>query len=395
MSRPLVALFMPTLDGGGAERVMLNLAVGLAETGCSVDLVLVRATGALRDTVPATVRIVELKASRALTSVWPLARYLKRERPLVLLSALDHANLAAMAASRMPGVRTRIVISIHTTLGHYIRDAHGWWAKTIPRVVARCHGVADAIVAVSEGAARDFARLAHVSPSRIDVVHNAVVTPALIRAAAEPFAHPWFGEDRPILLALGRLERNKDFAALIDAFAIVKRDHADARLAIFGEGNERVALEAQIRRIALQDSVALPGYIANPYSCMARASAVVLSSRWEGLPTVLIESLALGTPVVSTDCPSGPREILQDGALGRLVPVGDVAQLALAIDAVLSAKMKVQLPSAALSRYTLESVLAQYRRVLGLQDAATAAAPDQALEQRRGHPRGSMAPSTR
>jgi glycosyltransferase involved in cell wall biosynthesis len=147
--------------------------------------------------------------------------------------------------------------------------------------------------------------------------------------------------------------------------------------------------------MSLQDSVALPGYIANPYSCMARASAVVLSSRWEGLPTVLIESLALGTPVVSTDCPSGPREILQDGALGRLVPVGDVAQLALAIDAVLSAKMKVQLPSAALSRYTLESVLAQYRRVLGLQDAATGAAPDQALVQRHGNPRGSMAPSTR
>ena len=386
---------MPTLDGGGAERVMLNLAIGFAETGCSVDLVLVRATGALREAVPATVRIVELKASRALTSVWPLARYLKRERPLALLSALDHANLAAMAASAMPGVRTRTVISIHTTLAYYIRDANGWWARMIPRVVARCHGLADAIVAVSEGAAIDFARLAHVSPSRVDVIYNAVVTPALARAAAEPPAHPWFGENRPILLALGRLEKNKDFATLIDAFAIVRRTRPDARLAIFGEGNERLALEMQIRRLSLQDSVALPGYVANPYSCMARASAVVLSSQWEGLPTVLIESLAVGTPVVSTDCPSGPREILQDGALGPLVPVGDVVQLARAIDGVLGAKMKPKVPSAALSPYTLETVLAQYRRVLGLQDEAIAAAPDQVLALRRWNAGGSIARSSR
>jgi glycosyltransferase involved in cell wall biosynthesis len=360
-----LAFFLPALEGGGAERVMLNLAVGFAEKGFVVDMVLPRAEGAMLQLVPPTVNIVDLNASRTLTAVWPLARYLRRHRPLALLAALDHANLVAMAAARLPGARTRTVISIHTTLRKYIEDTPSRWARTIPRVMARCQWLADGIVAVSEGAAADFATLANVPTERVSVIYNAVVTPALMRAAAEPPAHAWFGERKvPVVLALGRLESNKNFKALIDAFAIVRR-RREARLAIFGEGPERPSLEAQVRRLSLQDSVALPGYVNNPYSCMARAAAVVLSSDWEGLPTVLIESLALGTPVVSTDCPSGPREILENGALGRLVPVGDVNRMAEAIEITLTTRHAAPV-NASLSRYTPEVVLAQYQRVLGL-----------------------------
>jgi glycosyltransferase involved in cell wall biosynthesis len=360
-----LAFFLPALEGGGAERVMMNLAAGFAEKGFISDMVLARAEGPMLQFLPSTVNVVDLHASRTLMSVLPLARYLRRQRPLALLAALDHANLVAMAAARLPGARTRTVISIHTTLRNYIADTPDRWARTIPRVMARCQGLADAIVAVSEGAAADFARLAHVSTDRVNVIYNAVVTPALMRAAAEPPAHPWFADEKvPVVLALGRLESNKNFKGLVDAFAIVKR-RCNARLAIFGEGPERAALEAQVRRLALQDSVALPGYVDNPYSCMARAAAVVLSSDWEGLPTVLIESLALGTPVVSTDCPSGPREILENGALGRLVPVGDVDRMADAIEMTLRNRHAAPV-QASLSRYTPEVVLAQYQRVLGL-----------------------------
>ena len=151
---------------------------------------------------------------------------------------------------------------------------------------------------------------------------------------------------------------------LIEAFARVRRER-DARLAIFGEGPDRAELEERVRRLGLQDSVALPGFVNNPYSCMARAAVVAVSSDWEGLPTVLIESLAVGTPVVSTDCPSGPREILQGGALGRLVPVGDVAALATAIRDALSAP-RTPPPPEALFAYTPDVVLAQYQRVFGL-----------------------------
>lgn len=363
---PRLAFFLPTLAGGGAERVMVNLAAGFADRGFHVDLVLASSDGPMRRSVPRNVRIVDFGASRTLRAFLPLVHYLRRERPLALLAALDHANLIAMVAARAPGVRTRTIISIHTTLGKYIADAKTARERAIPRLVARWHGWADAVVAVSEGAAEDFARLANVSRDRVDVIYNAVITPALLRAAAEPPAHPWFAADTrlPVVLALGRLEANKNFQVLIEAFARVRRERS-ARLAIFGEGPDRAELEERVRRLGLQDSVVLPGFVDNPYSCMARAAVVAVSSDWEGLPTVLIESLAVGTPVVSTDCPSGPREILQGGALGRLVPVGDVAALATAIRDALSAP-RTPPPPEALFAYTPDVVLAQYQRVFGL-----------------------------
>lgn len=363
--RAPLAFFLPSLAGGGAERAMLNLAAGFAERGFRTDLVLASAEGPLLALVPPSVRVIDLHVSRTLRALCPLAAYLRRERPVGLLAALDHANLVAMAAAHTPRARTRTVISIHTTMSKFMQAATGLREGAIPRLLGRLHHWADAIVAVSEGAADDFARTTGIPRDRVDVIYNAVITPALLRAAAEPPPHPWFEDEaRPVVLGVGRLDQYKNFPVLIDAFALMRREH-DARLVILGEGSERRALETQACERGIRDAVALPGFVDNPYSCMARAAVLALSSDVEGLPTVLIESLAVGTPVVSTDCESGPREILRGGALGELVPVGDVPALARAISRTLAAP-RVPPPSEALHPFTLDVVLDRFQEAFNL-----------------------------
>jgi glycosyltransferase involved in cell wall biosynthesis len=361
-----VALFLPSLAGGGAERVMVNIAAGFAERGLQTDLVLASATGPHLTAVPPTVRVIDLKSDRVLRSFGPLSTYLRRERPTALLAALHHANLVAMSAAHLPGTRTRTVISIHCHLSKELEVDRGVRNRAIHRLLRHVDRWADGIVAVSDGVADDFARTTGIARSRIDVIYNPVITPGLLTAALAAPPHLWFEDaGRPIILGVGRLTRQKNFPALVDAFALVKRDHEAARLVILGEGPERAAIEARVHHHALQESIALPGYVDNPYACMARAAVLALSSDWEGLPTVLIESLAVGTPVVATDCPSGPREILQNGVLGSLVPPGDVRALASALSRALGAGRAI-LPADALHAFLPDVVLDQYQRVCRL-----------------------------
>ena len=356
---------MPSLAGGGAERVMLNLAAGFARRGFHPDLVLAAAEGSLSNAVPAGVRVIDLKVSRTLRALPGLAAYLRRERPVSLLSALDHANLVALAAARTPRARTRTIISIHCTRAAEVDDGFDLRDRSIPVLLGFAHRWADGIVAVSDGVAEDASETIGIPRERIEVIYNPVIGPELFQSAAEPPRHAWFEDaGSPVVLGVGRLSPQKNFPALIEAFSRVRRQH-EARLVILGEGSERVALEALVRRLGMTDCVSLPGFLDNPYACMARAAVFVLSSNWEGLPTALIESLALGTPVVSTDCPSGPREILREGALGRLVPTGDTNSLAEAIEVALATR-RADAPAEALRPFMSNVVLDQYERVLGL-----------------------------
>jgi glycosyltransferase involved in cell wall biosynthesis len=364
-SRPQLAFFLPSLHGGGAERVVLNLAEGFSGRGFRTDLVLAKAEGHYLDSVAPGVRVVDLKAPRVLRSLGPLARYLRRERPVVLAAALDHANLVAMAASRLARAGTRTVIAVHCTFEKGVHAKQDVRVRALPWLLGRLHHWADAVVAVSEGVARDVAETAGIPRDRVSVIPNPVITPGLLPAAAEPPAHPWFEDTRgPIVLGVGRLVPQKNFPLLIEAFASVDRS-ADARLVILGEGPERPRLEAEIRRYGLDDRVSLPGFVQNPYACMSRARVLVLSSDYEGLPTVLIESLALGTPVIATDCESGPREILRDGALGALVPVGDARALSDAMAHAVTAPRTAP-PVEALQPFTLDAALDRFQTVLNL-----------------------------
>jgi len=362
-SQKRLAIFLPALYGGGAERTMLNLAEGIAAYGYATDLVLARAEGPYLAQVPGSVRLVDLKASRALFSVPALIRYLRSARPEAMLSALNYANIIALWARRLAGVPRRVVINEQNTFSRWKQQLPSLYSQLMPRLLKGFYPWADEIVAVSEGVADDLAQATGIPRERIQVIHNPVVTPELQAKAEAPLEHPWFAAGEPaVLLAVGRLTVQKDFATLVQAFARVRRAHP-AQLLILGEGEERPVLEALVRQLGLEHDVSLPGFVANPYAYMARASLFVLSSRWEGLPTVLIEALYCGTPVVATDCPSGPREILRDGQYGQLVPVGDVAALAQAIETTLAGQTPHP-PRESWRPFELGAVVDQYMNVL-------------------------------
>ncbi len=330
-ARSKLAFFLQDLAGGGAERVMLTLAGGFADRGDDVDLVLVRAEGPCLADVPANVRVVTLGTGRTAYSIPRLAGYLRRERPQALLSALVHVNIAAILATRLCGRKPRVIITEHNQIARNAARARSRVIRLAHGAVSRLYPLADEIVAVSRGVAESLVAYSGLDERRVRVIHNPVVTPGLREKALAETAHPWFGDGRPpVVLGAGRLTAQKDFLNLLRAFAILRQERR-AKLIILGEGPERAALQDAVRAFGLAEDVDLPGFAANPYAYMARAAVFALSSAWEGLPTVLIEAMACGTPVVATDCESGPADILLGGRLGALVPVADPAALAAAI----------------------------------------------------------------
>ena len=366
--RPRIALFLPSLGIGGVERVMLNLAAGFVKRGASVDLVLVKAQGEYLHRLPTNVRVVDLHASRVLTSLFPLVRYLRTERPRGLVSAKDYANVVAIWAKLLARSPTRVVVSVHTTLSRHVQHAAGLRERAIVPLLARwLYPYADAIVAVSNGVADDLAQFLGLPRDRISVVYNPVVSEDLFIAAQEPVDHPWFAPGGPpVIVSIGRLTAAKDYPTLITAFAKV-RQQRNVRLAILGEGEERPCLQDLVRHLGLESEVWLPGFVEPPYPYLARASLFVLSSVWEGLPTAIIEALALGVPVVSTDCLSGPREILDNGRFGELVPVGNADALA---DAILRALDRSHDPALLRERakqFSVDNAVTKYLALLGLE----------------------------
>jgi len=233
----------------------------------------------------------------------------------------------------------------------------------VPHLVKRFYPWADYVIGISRGVADDLSQTAGLPRDRIKILYNPVVTPELREKARAPLNHPWFETGQPpVVLAVGRLTKQKDFPTLIRAFAQVRQTRP-ARLLILGEGPDRPALEALVHKLSLEGDVAMPGFVENPYAYMSRVSLYVLSSRWEGLPTVLIEALSCGLPIIATDCPSGPREILANGLYGSLVPVEDVTALAQAIEAGLAGKTPHPTEDS-WHPYSLEAVVDQYISLL-------------------------------
>jgi glycosyltransferase involved in cell wall biosynthesis len=401
-----IAFFMTSLEGGGVERVMLNLAGACVERGYRVDLVLCQLKGPYRDQVPKGVRVIELKTgstgwlARAyilaadpqgfmalLRSVllplktWKrfrhlpaLSRYLRRERPHLLLSAMTHVNLMALWARRLAGVATRTVVSEHITMVQAVKDEpkkKRWHWRFLPPVIQRTYLWADAIVAVSDGVADDLSLFTGIPRKRITTIYNPIVTPELQRKAQVPLEHPWLTPGAPpVVLGAGRLRLQKDFPTLIRAFARA-RAVREMRLIILGgriderkEGQSKAPLLALADQLGILEDVALPGFVENPFAYMARASVFVLSSAWEGFGNVIAEALACGCPVVSTDCPSGPAEILEHGKYGPLVPVGDDVALADAILAVLSTPPDRDGLRARSAMFSVDHAAEQYLRML-------------------------------
>jgi len=357
--RRRLAIFLPSLSGGGAERAMLNLAHGLGERGFAVDLVLARAKGPYLADVRETVRLVDLNASRVLASLPALIRYLRFERPETLLSVLDYANIIALWARHLCGRSIKVLVNEQNTISHSSNNSVRRRQRIVPHLVRRFYPQADYIIGNSQGVVDDLAQITRLPRERIKLLYNPVVTPELREKARMPLHHSWFeAGEWPVILAVGRLTKQKDFPTLIRAFAQV-RQALSARLLILGEGPDRPALEMLIKQLGLEADVAMPGFVENPYAYMSRASLYVLSSRWEGLPTVLIEALYCSLPIIATDCPSGPKEILANGQHGLLIPVGDVTALTRAIESGLAGKTPHSTEESWYS-YSLDTVVDRY-----------------------------------
>jgi glycosyltransferase involved in cell wall biosynthesis len=360
--RPL-ALFLPALAGGGAERVMLDLAAAFVARGVTVDLVVATPGGALRSEVPDGVALHDLGAARTLAAAHALVRYLRRARPSALLATLAHANVvAAWAAGFAPG--TRLVLREANTASSD-QGAEGALGRAMRFAMRLAYRRAAAVVAVSDGVAADLRSHLDVPDARLHVIANPVLTPRVATGALRTPGHPWLSDGGPpVVLAVGRLAPQKDFAMLVRAFARV-RATTPCRLLVLGEGPERARLEALAAELGVATDVAWPGFDPNPFAAMAHAAVFALSSAWEGLPNVLIQARSLGTPVVATDCPSGPREVLDGGALGALVPVGDDAAFARALaDALRSPRLATS--AAWRARYDADAIALQYLDVLGV-----------------------------
>lgn len=326
-----LCIVRPTLDVGGADRVTLTLLRHLPRGLFRPSLVLIRQDGRLLSEVPEDVQIRFLPAGSLWTAWLPLARLVQRERPDILLSTSSGANIIAALAYLLSGRRGRLVLSERGMLRTELS-----WKKLIQSWLKRVlYPTADCITAVSQGVKDDLVQQLHLRPEAVTVIYNPVVDGRLDELAAEPVLEPWFADERPTILTAGRLVHEKDYSSLLTAFSHITEE-TDSRLAILGTGPLRSALEEQAEELGLGERIAFLGFEPNPFRFMSRCSVFALSSLYEGLPGVLIQAMACGAAVVSTDCPAGPSEIVSNGIDGILVPVGDPRELGNAIHRLLT-----------------------------------------------------------
>lgn len=321
-----IALLVASLGAGGAERVALNLAQAFRSGGNRVDLLVVNRSGRLQTEVPGGIRVVDLHSKRASRAVGALRRYLRTEAPAAVISFAFQANLLSVVATLGLPSKPRLVLTIHSTISEAFDRLPMFRRWTLSAATRSLYPRADAIIAVSRGAAADLVRFG-VRARRLATIHNPVIRgdfEETVRAKAD---HPWLaGGGVPVIVTVGRLTRAKDHRLLLAAFQQVRRKR-QARLMVVGDGELKDHLEAEAERLGVAQDVAFLGHIANPFPYMREAELFVLSSAWEGFGNALVEAMGTGTPVVATDCPHGPREILEDGKWGRLVPVGDADAL--------------------------------------------------------------------
>ena len=342
---------------------MVTLANRYVRAGADVDLVLQQAVGPYLREVHPDVRIIDLRARRLLSSLFPLVRYLRKARPDATLSTPSAANILAVLAWTMAGRPGRLIVREAITASVDDRANSDLRSRLIRQFRRLAYHSASHIVAPSAGVADDLVRNDRLPRTKIAVIANPVDAEKLEAAVAQTGTLDGLRDDLPLILGVGRLSAQKDFATLIRAFAVVQKFRA-SQLCILGEGEERDALQALAAELGVGEKVLLPGFAENPFLYMKRAAVFALASRYEGLPNALLQAMMLGTAVVATDCPSGPREVLEDGRWGRLVPVGDVQAMADGIIAALDSRLTTPPEPVMRSRYGVDAIAEKYLHVL-------------------------------
>ena len=333
-----IVIFIPSFRGGGAERAMINLANGLYESylekgsKVQVSLLVLDNCGDYQHEVNPLIAIRSFARSRALWSFFDLIQFYNVERPDVVISSMPHLNILTTLARKFSTGQPKIIVTERNTYSE-LRKRGSYKDRFLHIFVRSSYLSADAIVAVSEGVAHDLRVQFSLKPDDVAVIYNPVVSDQILEMMQGPL-DPRISQDRitsKFVIAVGSLEERKGFDTLIRAFHTMTKTDEAVSLMILGEGSRRRELESLVSQLGLQTKVLMPGFVANPFPILKCANVFVLSSLFEGLPNVLIQAMACGVPVISSDCPSGPREILEDGKWGRLIPVGDVNAMAGAI----------------------------------------------------------------
>lgn len=334
-----IAFFIPDFHGGGAEHMVINMANEFTRRGYAVDLLALHTNGHYKNIISAEVRVVSLNKTRALTAIPALARYMRKEKPDIFLSAMPHLNIVTLLSRVLAfQKKTATVITERNFFSISLKNGNVIKNKVMIALVRCLYPLADKIVGISEGVAKDIAGYIPGSEKKVIWIHNPVITDETMALLDEAISDPWLDrDDSPVLITSGRLVPQKDQKTLLEAFALLRRNKA-ARLIILGDGPLRAELQSQALALGIGNDIYFPGFVENPIAYMKKSSLFVMSSAWEGFCNVIVEALLCGLPVVSTDCPSGPAEILDHGAYGLLTPVGNAAALARAMEFSLNQK---------------------------------------------------------
>jgi glycosyltransferase involved in cell wall biosynthesis len=361
----LATLFFSNLQAGGIQRAMLTLAGGLLRRGWAVDLLVVNGNGPLRQDIPPLASIIDFNKNHAVSTFGEVTKYLQTNNPNVMLSSQTHINTIAILAKMLSGWKGRLVLNEQIAILEHAKLSAGKKNRYNPLVAKLLYRFGDAVLAVSQAAADELRQVTGLPAERVSVAYNPIVNDEMIERSYEAPNHRWFrGQAYEIVLAAGRFTEQKDFLTLISAFKTVSLKHPNSRLVILGEGKLESEYRVLIKKLGLDEVVDLPGFQANPYSFMRHSQLFVLSSRWEGFGNVLVEAMACGTPVVSTDCPHGPSEVLENGKYGDLVAPGNETAMAEAIINSLDTQHNRDALIARSLDFSVEKIIVQYEKTM-------------------------------
>lgn len=359
-----IAFYLPSLEYGGAERVVVTLVNGIAKRGYKIELVLSNAVGPYLKEVDSLVKVIDLNNSRSLFSIFGLIKYLNLYKPDVLISALDNANIISVLAKSIAGLSTKLLITQHSTLSSEKQYDKSIKGSIVRKLMLLLYARADVVIGVSEGVSKDLKKQLGVKLNLV-TIYNPIVDDRIQSMQKEEVSCSWFDEgEPPVIMSAGRLTEAKDFELLINAFAEIRKNRI-CRLIIVGDGILKSKLIQLSVQLEIEKDVLITGYQSNPFKWMKQCSVFVVSSRWEGLSNVLIEAMACGRKIVSTDCPNGPSEILEGGKWGMLVPVGDIGALVTAIEETLDSNPSVNVVERA-NFFSVEKSVDQYLKIMDL-----------------------------
>ena len=357
-----IAFFLPKMATGGAERMRIALAASFLAKGHEVDFVFQQATGELISQIPPGAAVIDLGSIRARNSLIPLLKYLRYKRPDALISSFFEQNVVAALASLLAGSRKRTFITQHNNFSSETSSSLLRFRAAVYRIAI---GLTARTIAVSEGVARDLVNVAHCDPARLKVVYNPACPLNHSELSNGLVEQEFASQPHPLVISVGRLTHQKGFDILLEAFALARRER-ELRLAVIGVGEDEGKLRQLAKELDIENCILWLGFKPNPLAYISKSNIFVMSSRYEGFGNVLVEALACGVPVVSTDCPSGPSEILKAGEFGRLVAVDDAKALADAILETLDNPVQRSLLQSRAEEFSADRISEEYLSLIGV-----------------------------